>query len=129
MRPPLRIKEIERITLRVPFTPRTQKWNTLLVWQWQIVEIIRVTTDDGTVGYGETLPHYTWGRVPEAAIARAKGRNPVELLSDDTLGAGLQMALYDVVGKALGVPVHRLLNLPKVRDWCPIAWWNTKMGP
>ena len=69
MNPSLRIKEIERITLRVPFKPRNQKWNKLLVWQWQIVEIIRVTTDDGTVGYGETLPHYTWGKVPEEAMA------------------------------------------------------------
>lgn len=128
-KPSLRIKEIERITLRVPFKPRNQKWNKLLVWQWQIVEIIRVTTDDGTVGYGETLPHYTWGKVPEAAIEQAKGRNPIELLGDDSLGAGLQMALYDVVGKALGVPVYQLLNLPKVHDWCPIAWWNTKTGP
>ncbi|MEZ4618872.1 MAG: hypothetical protein R2867_25615 [Caldilineaceae bacterium] len=48
------------------------------------------------------MPHYTWGRVAEEAIGRAKGRNPVELLGDDSLGAGLQMALYDVVGKALG---------------------------
>ena len=129
MKPSLRIKEIERITLRVPFTPRVQKWNALLVWQWQIVEVIRVTTEDGAVGYGETLPHYTWGTVSDEAIARAQGRNPIELLGDDSLGAGLQMALYDVVGKALEVPVHRLFNLPKVRDWCPIAWWNTKMGP
>ncbi|MEM7126188.1 MAG: mandelate racemase/muconate lactonizing enzyme family protein [Chloroflexota bacterium] len=128
MKPSLRIKEIERITLRVPFTPRVQQWNALLVWQWQIVEIIRIITEDGTVGYGETLPHYTWGAVPDEAIERARGRNPVELLGDDSLGAGLQMALYDVVGKALEVPVHRLFNLPKVRDWCPIAWWNTKMG-
>lgn len=129
MKAPLRIKEIERIPLRVPFKPRNQKWNKLLAWQWQIVEIIRVVTNDGTVGYGETLPHYTWGRVPDEAIERAKGQNPVELLGDDSLGAGLQMALYDGVGKALGVPVHRLFNLPKVRDWCPIAWWNTKTGP
>lgn len=129
LKPALRIKEVERITLRVPFTPRVQKWNALLVWQWQIVEIIRVITDDGTVGYGETLPHYTWGTVSEEAIERVKGSNPVECLGDDSLGAGLQMALYDVVGKALEVPVHRLLNLPKVRDWCRIAWWNTKTGP
>ena len=111
MKPPLRIKDVERITLRVPFTPRVQRWNALLVWQWQIVEIIRVTTDDGTVGYGETLPHYTWGVVPEDGPQRVMGRNPVELLGDDSLGAGLQMALYDVVGKALGVPVHRLFNM------------------
>ncbi|MBV7337381.1 hypothetical protein KFU94_55950 [Chloroflexi bacterium TSY] len=85
MKPSLRIKEIERITLRVPFTPRVQPWNALLVWQWQIVEIIRVTTEDGTVGYGETLPHYTWGRVSDEAIDRVKGHNPVELFDDDSL--------------------------------------------
>ncbi len=27
------------------------------------------------------------------------------------------------------MPAYRLFNLPKARDWCPIAWWNTKMGP
>ena len=58
------------------------------------------------VGYGETLPHYTWGRVSDDAIARVKGGNPAEFLGDDSLGAGLQMALYDLVGKALGVPVY-----------------------
>ena len=125
----LRITDVERITLRVPFTPRVQKWNALLVWQWQVVELIRITTDAGLVGYGETLPHYTWRAVPEAAIQRVKGRNPTEFLGDDSLGAGLQMAIYDLVGKALDTPVYRLFNLPKVREWCPIAWWNTKMGP
>ena len=129
MLPALRIKDVERITLRVPFTERVQRWNALLVWQWQIVEVIIVTTDDGSVGYGETLPHYTWGKVSDAALERVRGCNPAALLGDDSIGAGLQMAIYDVVGKALGVPVHRLFNLPQVREWCPIAWWNTKMGP
>ena len=129
MPPVLRIQDVERLTLRVPFTERTRRWNAWLVWQWQIVEIIRVTTDDGTVGYGETLPHYTWGKVSDEALERARGANPVELLGENGLGAGLDMALYDVVGKALGVPVHQLLNRPKIRDWCPLAWWNTKMSP
>jgi len=129
MPPALRIKDVERLTLRIPFTKRTRRWNALLVWQWQIVEIIRVTTDDGTVGYGEALPHYTWGKVSDEALERVRGANPVELLGQDGLGASLDMALYDVVGKALGVPVYQLLNRPKVRDWCPLAWWNTKMSP
>ena len=129
MKPALRIKDVERITLRVPFTPRAAKWNALLVWQWQIVEIIRVTTDDGSGGFGETLPHYTWGKVSDESMEKVRGRNPVEFLGDDSLGAGLQMAIYDAVGRALEVPVYRLLNLPKPRDWCAIAGWNTKMGP
>ena len=126
---PLRIKDVERITLRVPFTQRIRRWNALLVWQWQIVEIIRVTTDDGSVGFGEALPDYTFGNTSDETLKTVRGRNAAELLGDDSLGAGLQMAIYDVVGKALGVPVYRLFNLQKVRDWCPIAWWNTKMAP
>jgi L-alanine-DL-glutamate epimerase-like enolase superfamily enzyme len=126
----LRITGVERITLDVPFTPRCAQWNALLVWNWCVVEIIRLRTNAREItGYGETLPHYTWGRVSDDAIARVKGKNPAELLGDDRLGAGLQMAIYDAVGKSLGVPVYRLLNLPKVREWCPLAWWNTKMPP
>ena len=99
----LRIHDVERIVVDVPFTPRCQEWNAREVWQWGISEVIRVTTDaPDIVGYGETILHYTWGRVPDLAIERVRGKNPAEFLGDDSLGAGLQMALYDLVGKALG---------------------------
>jgi L-alanine-DL-glutamate epimerase-like enolase superfamily enzyme len=126
----LRIRDVERIVVDVPFTPRCQEWNAREVWQWGISEVIRVTTDaHDIVGYGETILHYTWGRVPDLAIERVRGKNPAEFLGDDSLGAGLQMALYDLVGKALGVPAYRLFNLPQVREWCPISWWNIDMPP
>ena len=126
----LRIVDVERIVVDVPFTARCQEWNAREVWQWRVSEVIRITTDvPDLVGYGETLPHYTWGRVTDEAIARVKGGNPADFLGDDSLGAGLQMALYDVVGKALGVPTYRLFNLPQVRPWCPISWWNIDLAP
>ena len=123
------VTDIERITVRAPMTPRCEEWNAREVWQWCICEIIRLTTDAGIVGYGETLPHYTWSRVSDEAIARVKGKNAAEFLGDDSLGAGLQMAIYDVVGKALNVPAYRLFNQPKVRDAVPIAWWNIDFPP
>ncbi|MEZ4861115.1 MAG: enolase C-terminal domain-like protein [Caldilineaceae bacterium] len=123
------VTDIERITVRAPMTPRCEEWNAREVWQWCICEIIRLTTDAGLIGYGETLPHYTWGRVSDEAIERVKGKNAAEFLGDDTLGAGLQMAIYDVVGKALNVPAYRLFNLPKVREAVPIAWWNIDFPP
>jgi L-alanine-DL-glutamate epimerase-like enolase superfamily enzyme len=130
MSAPIRIRDVERIVLDVPFTPRCQEWNAREVWQWSVVEVVRVTTDvPGVVGYGETLPHYTWGRVSDEAVDRVRGQNAVACLGDDTLGAGLQMALYDAVGKALDVPAHRLFNLPLVRAWCPLSWWNIDMSP
>lgn len=125
----MKVTDIERITLHVPFRPRIADWNELLVHQWQVVELIRLTTESAdVVGWGETLPYYTWGRVSDDAIARAKGSNVFDLLGDDTLGAGLQMAVYDAAGKAAGVPVHKLFNLPVVRRACPIAWWNHDMA-
>ncbi len=126
----LRITDVERIVVKVPFTPRCLEWNAREVWQWQVVEVIRVTTDvPDLVGYGETLPHYTWGRVSDEAIERVKGDHPGDFLGDDTLGAGLQMALYDLTGKALGIPVYRLFSQTRVREWCPISWWNIDMAP
>lgn len=125
----LRITDIERITLNVPFRPRVEPWLDLLMWKWRIVEITRVVTDAGLIGYGATMPYYTWATVTDEAVDRVRGRNPAELLAEDSLGAGLQMALFDVVGQALETPVYRLLGSPKVRDWCPIAWWTTKAPP
>ncbi len=124
------IKDVERITVHVPFTPRCEIWCAREQYQWDISEIIRVTTDVADlVGYGETMPHYTWGRVTDDAIKRVKGANAADFLGDDSLGAGLQMAIYDLVGKAHEVPVYRLFNLPRVREWCPISWWNVDMPP
>jgi L-alanine-DL-glutamate epimerase-like enolase superfamily enzyme len=126
----LRIKNVERIMVRVPFTPRCEEWNALLVWRWQILSLIKVTTDDPEItGWGEVCWHYNSGSASEVTMARVVGQNPLGLLHDDSLGLDLQMALYDLVGKAQGLPVNQLLPLPSVREWCPLGWWNTKMPP
>jgi L-alanine-DL-glutamate epimerase-like enolase superfamily enzyme len=126
----LRVESVERVVVNVPFCERVRPWNEILIGQFGVIEICRVLTNAAEiVGYGETLLHYTWQKVSDAAIARVVGRNPAEFLADDTLGAGLQMALFDAVGQALEVPMHRLLSLPLVREWCPVSWWNTKAPP
>jgi L-alanine-DL-glutamate epimerase-like enolase superfamily enzyme len=48
------------------------------------------------------------------------------LLWNDSLGHGLQHALWDLAGKAAGMPTHYLLGT-QVRDRCPIAWWCRDM--
>jgi L-alanine-DL-glutamate epimerase-like enolase superfamily enzyme len=124
----LHILEAERIHLNVPFAERIAFWHDLQVAELHGVEIIRLVADGGgLVGYGETLPLNTWGGVSDEALQRVRGRNPADLLGDDSLGAGLQMAVYDLVGKALEAPVDRLFNHAQVRDRCPIAWWNMDM--
>ncbi len=126
MKPPV-ITDVERTWVSVPLKARHARHLTRENWDWTVFEILRLRTDTDLVGYGETMCYYTWGRVPEEQIARVTGRSPFEFLSDDRLGAGLQMAIYDLAGKALGIPVHRLLG-PLVRDYCPLSWWTNDMS-
>jgi L-alanine-DL-glutamate epimerase-like enolase superfamily enzyme len=122
-----KITDVERILLVVPFVERVRReMERARIHRWAEVEVIRVETDAGVVGYGETIQNYTWGQVNLAE--RVLGRSPFELMWDDSLGAGLQMALFDAAGKLAGVPVYRLLG-NKVRDWAPISFWDHDMSP
>ena len=124
----MKVTNVERIIVDVPFTPRQQEITRQSVYNWSILELCKVETDTGHVGWGETVIHYTYGRVTDDAVARTIGQSPAELMNEDSLGAGLQMALFDVVGKILEIPVHRLLGT-KVRDWTPISWWCSHSSP
>ena len=124
----MRVTDIQRILVDVPFTERQQRITRRTVYNWSILELCRVTTDSGHVGWGETVIHYTYGRVTDQTVDRVLGQSPAELMNDDSLGAGLQMALFDVVGKILEVPVHQLMGT-KVRDWTPISWWCSHSSP
>jgi len=123
----LKITNIERIWVEVPLKPRHARHLTRENWDWTVFEILRVHTDSELVGYGETMCYYTWSRVPQEQIDRVTGHSPFEFLWDDALGAGLQMALFDLAGKALGVPCYKLLG-HQVRDWCPAGWWTNDMS-
>jgi L-alanine-DL-glutamate epimerase-like enolase superfamily enzyme len=83
--------------------------------------ILRVHTDEGLTGLGEATP---WGdcRAMEAAIHRLEprfiGRNPFDVEKLTVHGpdglvnqalAPVDCALWDIVGKATGTPVYRLL--------------------
>jgi galactonate dehydratase len=58
----------------------------------------------------------------------ARGQNAAALMWDDSLGAGLQMALFDAVARANDIPVHALLG-KKVHETTPLAWWNIETSP
>ena len=70
----------------------------------------------------------TYSRVSDASVERVIGQSPAELMNDDSLGAGLQMALFDVVGKILEVPVYQLLD-NQCREAVPISWWCIDSSP
>ncbi len=95
---------------------------------WTIFEICKVTLDSGIVGIGETMVYYTWGNATVSDEAKAKviGKHPAENMWDDSLGAGLQIALMDAAAKVVDAPLHQLLG-KQVRDRCHISWWDIDM--
>lgn len=86
--------------------------------------LVKLTTDAGLVGWGEAP---LWSQPAQAHLGHIKhlleGQNlySVERLwrmlqrGPAGLGQAVEMALWDLAGQALGVPVHQLLG-GKVRD-------------
>ena len=124
----LDIVDVERFTVEVPFREIVARNMARELPHWTVFEICKVTLRGGAVGIGETMSYYTWGRVSDAAVKRVSGRNAHDVMWDDSLGSGLQMALFDAVGKALDVPVHALLG-HKIRDRAFISWWDIDFPP
>jgi muconate/chloromuconate cycloisomerase len=104
---------------------------------------VRVETRDGLVGWGEAacLGGPTWSEESAESIAATleryvipwlRGRDATQLEAlrlemarrvqgNPFARAAVEMALWDLNGRALGVPVHRLLG-GRVRDRVPLSW-------
>lgn len=102
---------------------------------------LRVETDDGAVGWGEPVVEGRAGAV-EAAVAELAeylvGADPLRIEDHwqvltkagfyrggpilSSAVAGIDQALWDLAGRALGVPVHMLLGGP-VRDRVRVYSW------
>ncbi len=92
--------------------------------------LVKVSTDEGLVGYGETDPMGKFtGETPETVAAVLKedlapaiiGEDPVNInmmhqimesmVRDNHMAKGtIDMACYDLLGKAAGLPLHNLLG-------------------
>ncbi len=56
-----------------------------------------------------------------ARIAKLVGRNSLDLLQADHTWSGIEIALWDLLGKRLGAPVYKLLGYPKAFPKLPYA--------
>lgn len=94
--------------------------------------IIKLHADNGLVGIGETFRG-----APEASVLRNGqfliGRNILDLdffdpslgLPDPATVPGLEVALYDLIGKSWGVPVHMLLG-GRFQDKVAVTYWTAQ---
>ncbi len=120
----MRIVEIEAHEVLPPY----QDFNALALARYhgrsiQVRSILVVRADNGLEGYGEA-----WGGCdPEGLRQRYLGTDPF-----DWINAGsdlpMNMALYDLMGKHLGIPAWKLLG-PKARSWIPVAAWTVSQPP
>ena len=111
----MHIKDIEAIPLNMRFKPDLEQSvlrSGLRAGKGRVT-LYRVELANGAVGYGEHL------NGPDD-VAEFIGQNAVAGLVQ-IRHAGVQMALYDAVGKALGVPAHELMGR-QVRDKVPFAY-------
>lgn len=141
----MKVVSVEAIPFALPVR-REFRWNGLLQALGQFV-LVRVTTDDGLVGYGEAVPLPDWGggfgrragetRATVVSIVHGQlapaivGRDPssigeaVAAMERVVVGhtyakCAVEMALHDLWGKSVGQPLYRLLG-GSVRDGVAVA--------
>ena len=135
----MKITRIEPIPINVPLKPDL----TTKTAHGEHIDspylIVRVHTDEGLIGLGEATLSARWsGETSPSSVAILQGRIGPTLVGEDPTQitalrqkmdgaikyhpftkAAVEMALWDLAGKAVGLPVYQLLG-GKVRDEVPI---------
>ena len=137
----MKIADVRVILADIPVKrPHKMSFTTLEAVNFAFV---RVETADGLTGWGEAacLGGPTWSEESSESVAvtieryiapwlAGRDATQIEALSREMARrvqgnpfarAAVEMALWDLNGKALGVPVHRLLG-GRVRDSVPLSW-------
>ena len=88
-------------------------------------DVVRIHTDEGLTGIGMSGPYFG---EQDAAPPDLIGRDPMEFEPRNLGGGGYQIALLDLIGKAIGWPVCRIFG-GKFQDRVLVDYWITRMGP
>lgn len=141
----MRVSSVRSTIVRVPY--REASFSAIDSDAAATEVIVQVETDEGLSGIGESLATFC----PEAVDAAVRqmatfvvGQSPFEVEPfyrrafhgrwqfyrrlGHVAAAGIEMALWDVVGKALGQPVHRLLG-GALRDRIDHYCWLQRQDP
>ena len=118
----MKIAQIETFVTAVPHIPAIQKSRPDDFSQRPIT-LIKVHTDEGIHGLGEG------GRDQDLSDIEREwvGKDPLSF-NLTTMGGAMGMALFDIAGKALGVPAHRLMG-SKHWDEVPVGYWSPPLEP
>jgi L-alanine-DL-glutamate epimerase-like enolase superfamily enzyme len=121
----MRISRYELIPTHVPWDERVREM-AILNWRRENMDvphsphtIVKIYTDEGLMGIGEGGS--------DAILKRMVGHSPWEYFFNDTLG-GAQTAIYDLLGKATGLPVCRLISATPKKHIIQ-AYWSLSYPP
>lgn len=117
----MKVVEIEKFPIDVPFAEHVWPHMERALTHGTRLYVYRVHTGNGLVGVGDSLQD------EGEKIPRYLNRDPSDLLFEEA-SFGIQTAIWDLVGKHLGVPLYKLLGR-KLRDYVPISWWSIDMPP
>ena len=115
------VKSVEEIFIDLPFkpVPKRHQYREFNHEGRRFKKLYKVHLANGVTGIGE-------GSLGRDALKRVVGQNAADHMWDDSVGSGLQIALFDAVAKTNGVPIHRLLG-NQVRDRAFMSWWAVDM--
>jgi L-Ala-D/L-Glu epimerase len=100
--------------------------------EWRVVWV-RLTDDDGTVGWGEAAPSRFYGETADTVVAvlprfaallegadgwsleTIEAEIATSIRNNGAARSAVSAALHDLVGKRLGIPLHRLWGLDPAR--------------
>ena len=121
----MKITDIEVIPIAMPLANRYDNHHgRTRMYDIDQHVVVKIHTDNGLIGYGD---YEDRSAIASEEIEPLIGRNPFDFLHNN-FNMALGMALYDVMGKYLEVPAHKLLG-QKVRDAVPAAAWTRPCPP
>ena len=125
---PPTVRDVTTTTVKLPYRDIPGKHLVRQNPHWNYFRVFEVELDDGTTGFGAGR----WITWPLRDLAPHRNRvmdaRPAALLWDDRLPEGLHRALFDAVGRSLGVPIHELFG-ERGREEVPLSWGCIDMSP
>jgi L-alanine-DL-glutamate epimerase-like enolase superfamily enzyme len=118
----MKIAQLNAVLVRIPQKPPIAPYQSRYrATSEKEALLVRLETDTGLVGWGETPVDWinkSFEGAPEDLLHRqAVGRDPFDLeawYAENTLGpylaSGVEMAMWDLMGKATGQPLYKLLG-------------------
>jgi len=144
----LKISRVETIPVQIPINPERAIRGSLGAHTVSPFLLVKIHTDEGIVGLGEVSCTAIWSGEDQVTAAHfireylapaLEGEDPKQierltakcrkrLAANPFTRAGVEMALWDILGKAAGLPLYRLWG-GAVREFVPTKFSISGLEP